>query len=139
MPTTSFWRLGSLSKPCCPACQRRPLDGSLARATPARRCRPHPRSVPRRANCGAPWTTLLGVSRPKKPRVWRVRRMELVPLREFYGHPFRAVDEHQLSRVEIHDLVPGLKPVRSELGDFSLDVLDRKTNVVHPNFVQVAN
>src|SRR5262249_10147253 len=26
-----------------------------------------------------------------------------------------------------------------ELGDFSLDVFDRKTNVVHPNFVQVAN
>src|SRR5262245_33491570 len=97
------------------------------------------RSVPRRANCGAPWTTLLGVSRPKKPRMWRVRRMELVPLREFYGHPFRAVDEHQLSRVEIHDLVPGLKPVRSELGDFSLNVFDRKTDVVHPKFVQVAN
>jgi hypothetical protein len=41
--------------------------------------------------------------------------------------------------MEIHDLVPGLKPVRSELGDFSLDVFDRKTDVVHPNFVQVAN
>jgi hypothetical protein len=62
-----------------------------------------------------------------------------MPLREFYGHPFRAVDEHQLSRVEIHDLVPGLKPVRSELGNFSLDVFDRKTDVVHPNFVEVAN
>src|SRR5262245_2569419 len=97
------------------------------------------RSVPRRANCGAPWTTLLGVSRPKKPRMRGARRMELVPLREFYGHPFRAVDEHQLSRVEIHDLVPGLEPVRSELGNFSLDVFDRKTDVVHPNFVQVSN
>ena len=62
-----------------------------------------------------------------------------MPLREFYGHPFRAVDEHQLSRVEIHDLVPGLKPVRSELGNFSLNVFDRKTDVVHPNFVEVAN
>ena len=32
--TTSFWRLGSLSKPCCPGCQRRPPDRprSLARA-----------------------------------------------------------------------------------------------------------
>jgi len=33
----------------------------------------------------------------EKPRARSVRRMELVPLREFYGHPFRAVDEHQLS------------------------------------------
>jgi hypothetical protein len=41
--------------------------------------------------------------------------------------------------VEIHDLVPGLKPVRSELGNFSLNVFDRKTDVVHPKFVQVAN
>jgi hypothetical protein len=41
--------------------------------------------------------------------------------------------------VEIHDLVPGLKPVRSELGNFSLDVFDRETDVVHPNFVQIAN
>src|SRR5262245_47498823 len=114
MATTSFWRLGSRSKPCCPGCQRRLLDGSLARAT---------RAPPI----------------PKKPRVRGVRRMELVPLREFYGHPFRAVDEHQLSCVEIHDLVPGLKPVRSELGNFSLDVFDPKTNVVHPNFVEVAN
>src|SRR5262249_41645564 len=114
MPTTSCWRLGSLWKPCCPGCRRRPPDGSLARAT-------------------------LAPPIPKKPRLRGVRRMELVPLREFYGHPFRAVDEHQLSRVEIHDLVPGLKPVRSELGNFSLDVFDRKTDVVHPNFVEVAN
>jgi len=41
--------------------------------------------------------------------------------------------------VEIHDLVSGLKPVGSELGNFSLDVFDRKTDVVHPKFVQVAN
>jgi hypothetical protein len=41
--------------------------------------------------------------------------------------------------VEIHDLVPGLKPVRSELGDFSLNVFDRKTDVVHPKLVEVAN
>src|SRR5262249_19825934 len=114
MATTSCWRLGSLSKPCCPGCQRRPLDGSLAPPTPAPPI-------------------------PEKPRARSVRRMELVPLREFYGHPFRAVDEHQLSRVEIHDLVPGLKPVRSELGNFSLDVFDCKTDVVHPNFVEVAN
>jgi hypothetical protein len=63
----------------------------------------------------------------------------LVPLRKFYGHSFRAVDEHQLSGVEIHDLVSGLKPVRSELGNFSRNVFDRKTDVVHPNFVEVAN
>jgi len=62
--TTSFWRSGSRSKPCCPGCRRRPLERSLA--TPAARRR-------------------------------SVLRMELVPLREFYGHPFRAVDEHQLS------------------------------------------
>jgi Asp-tRNA(Asn)/Glu-tRNA(Gln) amidotransferase A subunit family amidase len=32
--TTSFWRLGLLSKPCCPGCRRRRLDRSrsLARA-----------------------------------------------------------------------------------------------------------
>ena len=41
--------------------------------------------------------------------------------------------------MEIHDLVPGLKSVRSELGNFSLNVFDRKTDVVHPNFVEVAN
>jgi hypothetical protein len=41
--------------------------------------------------------------------------------------------------VEIHDLVPSLKPVRSELGNFSLDVFDRETDVVHPNFVEIAN
>jgi hypothetical protein len=41
--------------------------------------------------------------------------------------------------MEIHDLVPGLKPVRSELGNFGLNVFDRETDVVHPNFVQIAN
>jgi hypothetical protein len=41
--------------------------------------------------------------------------------------------------MEIHDLVPGLKSVRSELGNFSLNVFDRKADVVHPKFVQVAN
>ena len=66
-------------------------------------------------------------------------RYALVPLRELDGHPFRAVDEHQLSRVEIHDLVPGLEPARSEPGHFSLDVPDRKTDVVHPQFGEVAN
>src|SRR5215471_16183258 len=109
MPTTSFWRLGSLSKPCCPACR-------IARARDAS-----------------------AANTEKASSEGGVRRMELVPLREFYGHPFRAVDEHQLSRVEIHDLVPGLKPVRAELGDFSLDVFDRKTDVVHPKLVEVAN
>jgi hypothetical protein len=41
--------------------------------------------------------------------------------------------------VEIHDLVPGLEPVGSDLGNFSLDIFDRKTDVVHANFVQIAN
>jgi hypothetical protein len=41
--------------------------------------------------------------------------------------------------VEIHDLVPGLEPVRPELVNFGLNVFDRKTDVVHPNFVEVAN
>jgi Asp-tRNA(Asn)/Glu-tRNA(Gln) amidotransferase A subunit family amidase len=33
--TTSFWRSGSLSKPCCPPCLRRPFDriGNCASAT----------------------------------------------------------------------------------------------------------
>ena len=38
-----------------------------------------------------------------------------VPLREFDGDSFGAVDEHQLARVEVHDLVPSLKALRSEL------------------------
>ena len=41
--------------------------------------------------------------------------------------------------MEIHDLVPGLEPVRPELGNFGLNVFDRKTDVVHPKLVEVAN
>src|SRR5262245_64163727 len=48
--TISFWRLGSLSKPCCRGCQHRPLDRSPARATAAETARGDGgRSVPIRA------------------------------------------------------------------------------------------
>ena len=62
-----------------------------------------------------------------------------MPLRELDGHSFRAVDEHQLAGMKIHDLVAGLEPVRPQLRVFSFDVADRKADVVHAELVQVAD
>jgi hypothetical protein len=62
-----------------------------------------------------------------------------MPLREFDGDAFGTVDEHQLAGMEIHDLIPRLEPVRPELGDFDLDVIDRKADVVPAELVQVTD
>src|SRR3954466_5865465 len=62
-----------------------------------------------------------------------------MPLREFDGDAFGAVDEHQLAGMKIHDLVARLESVRPEPGDFGLDVADREADVVHAELVQVAD
>ena len=63
----------------------------------------------------------------------------LLPLGEFDGDALRAVDEDQLSRMEVHDLVAGFETVRRQLGDFLLDRVDREADVVHADLVEVAD
>ena len=41
--------------------------------------------------------------------------------------------------MKIHNLVSSLESIGSQLGNFGLDIIHRKTNVVHANFVQVAD
>ena len=57
-----------------------------------------------------------------------------MPLREFYGHPFRAVDEHQLSATETaRGDVGRIVPIRAEarelrrgLDDIATDLKPKK-------------
>src|SRR4051812_15708981 len=63
----------------------------------------------------------------------------LIPLGEFDGDALRPVDEDQLSRMEIHDLVAGFETVRLQLCDLLLDGVDREADVVHADLVQIAD
>ena len=44
-----------------------------------------------------------------------------MPLGEFDGDALRPVDEDQLPRMEVHDLVAGVETVRLQLCDLLLD------------------
>jgi hypothetical protein len=62
-----------------------------------------------------------------------------VPLRQFNGDALWSFDENQLTRVKVHDLVAGPEPARSQSGELGLDVVNGKADVVHPEFVQIAD
>lgn len=61
-----------------------------------------------------------------------------VPLSKLDGHSFRAVDENQLARMKVHDLVASVEPICFELANFGFDIIDCKADMVHPDLVQVA-
>ena len=84
---------------------------------------------------GKPWGPRFASRSPSRAALGRVS----VPLREFDGDAFGPVEEHELAGMEIHDLVARLEPARPELGDFGLDVIDRKADVVHAELVEVAD
>jgi hypothetical protein len=62
-----------------------------------------------------------------------------MPLRQFNGDALWSFDEDQLTRVKVHDLVAGREPARSQSGDLGLDIVNGKADVVHAEFVQIAD
>src|SRR5690349_17517755 len=62
-----------------------------------------------------------------------------MPLGEFDRDTLWPVDEDELPRMEIHDLVSRVETVRLQLRDLLLDGVDREADVVHADLVQVAD
>ena len=62
-----------------------------------------------------------------------------MPLGEFNDDPLWPVDEDELPRVKVHDLIASLETARFQLCDLLLDVVDREADVVHADLVQIAD
>src|ERR1700720_4410847 len=62
-----------------------------------------------------------------------------MPLRQFDGHVFGAVDKNKLAVVKIHHVVADLDAGGGELGDLGFQVVDGETDVIEPDLVELGD
>jgi hypothetical protein len=66
-------------------------------------------------------------------------RPESMPLRQFDGHVFGAVDKNKLAVVKIHHVVADLDAGGGELGDLGFQVVDGETDVIESDLVELGD
>src|SRR5215831_19961391 len=69
----------------------------------------------------------------------RAISVPLVPFGKLDRDALGSINKDQLARMKIHDLVSSLEPVRSQPRDLGLNIVNGKADMVHANFVQVAD
>src|SRR5262249_46673324 len=102
--------------------------------------RPAPTGWPR---CSSTPSTKARSSAATPKGCWgfRTRRAmaRSTPLGQFDRNVFRAAEENQLAVMEFHHAIAQLDPARGELGDFGIEVIDRKAHVIEAELVETVD